>query len=546
MITSDAKEARAPAPSVRFREGQRLLAADLSDGQAHLVDHRRRHRLAHHDWGIVEGLELLPNGPIKTDVEGLVVQSGLAIDGYGRVLRASSSLYIPADSLLLSIIGWMNPPHNSIFSVLDVWLVYGQEPDSPLPLGRSDCGPGKNSRWRESVNIVVTPAPGNDVDPCRPPGVPPEDLDFSAHDEWQGLTQPSWPVYLGRVKLDLSTPVSGRIKIDSISGTNRPYITLVGEAVVDPGGRAEVRLGAGSAGDTRRFAVRVAGEDEEGDPEGNGDEDGPTASPLVERLSIDSQGRTTIRGHAIQSSDVTTGEVQLTLDLPAGSQPPETAIRFKSLEATPEAAKPWQAYRTAVTPEDGPEQDVLRFEIEHPGKKGDPRAKALSIGSWDTSSTSFMPCLSVTADCRVTVKGPMTVNGKVLRGPVEANPDDPRFVAALTAGLAQGATEIDIVASVFSRAGPNFNFDAVIHLAASSALVVEDIRVYYYVLENGALISYAEYFDGKGLVLAPGDQHSVQNLTIDIGTNQPIEFVLVVTAYDPNGRMVWGSDYLPA
>lgn len=45
---------------VHYREGQILRTADLRDEQAYRIQMRCRHNLAHHGWGIVQGLNYAP------------------------------------------------------------------------------------------------------------------------------------------------------------------------------------------------------------------------------------------------------------------------------------------------------------------------------------------------------------------------------------------------------------------------------------------------------------------------------------------------------
>ena len=96
----------------------------------------------------------------------------------------------------------------------------------------------------------------------------------------------------------------------------------------------------------------------------------------------------------------------------------------------PDAAAPWRLYRTPAGGEAaGVEQ--LRFEIGHPGDKGDPKRYRLVIGGVDREG-SFQPCLTVRSDCTVIVHGELVAEQLVIQGPAKADPSDPRLTTELT------------------------------------------------------------------------------------------------------------------
>ena len=63
---------------VHYRERQRLLTADFVTEQDYRLGLAGRHHLGPHRWGVVRGLALV------RDVDGWILEPGLAIDGYGR------------------------------------------------------------------------------------------------------------------------------------------------------------------------------------------------------------------------------------------------------------------------------------------------------------------------------------------------------------------------------------------------------------------------------------------------------------------------------
>ena len=72
----------------------------------------------------------------------------------------------------------------------------------------------------------------------------------------------------------------------------------------------------------------------------------------------------------------------------------------------------------------------LRVEIGHPGDQGDPSRHQLVIGGWLDNPPGFDACLRV-GRCTIEILGDLHVTGQILEGPVQADPDDPRFGAAL-------------------------------------------------------------------------------------------------------------------
>src|SRR5579883_2759224 len=74
---------------VRFQEHQILRTRDLTDEQDYHLEMRRRHNLALHTWGIAYGLDLFVS-------EGnVLVQAGIAIDGFGRELVLAQQMPVP-------------------------------------------------------------------------------------------------------------------------------------------------------------------------------------------------------------------------------------------------------------------------------------------------------------------------------------------------------------------------------------------------------------------------------------------------------------------
>jgi len=488
---------------VHYRERQRLRATDLRQEQAYHVGMRRWHHIAHHGWGIVTGLD------VTTDAVGrFIVNPGMAIDGYGRELIVPEPCLLPVRCF-----------EELACDTIDVWLVYSRRAETPPQHGRWDCGPGQHTRWREEARLRLVPA--DSIDPCQPVDAPVTDCTCSGQEEPLDDAGREWPVYLGRI----GQPGS--------EGTPpRHYVTLTGETITAPSGRARVQVGSATSGDRRFFAVQLRNE----------------TGAFTDRFTINRDGHTTIHGDTTLHGDLIVGSLMLCSDdlkdsarlartlrdaqdpltqylraafsattvrhldeyrgaCPPSSvlqaavvtelnnvlddaalydaqrfahvrlreetdalgklleQPPQTqnsqllqrlfnrllledgypeaivrmgvtpGVEFRPLAAPPKEAAPWQIYH-AVESQDGAPIHQLRLELAHPADKGEASLYKLVIGHAD--SNRFVPCLTVTADCTVTVHGDLVTLEQLVQRPVQPDPDDPRFTDALLDQWLQG------------------------------------------------------------------------------------------------------------
>jgi hypothetical protein len=343
---------------VQYFDEQFLRLADLVDEQAYHLLMRRRHNLGGHTWGIVAGLM------VESDRDGnLVVQPGMAVDGYGRELILPYPYSLPPRAFA-----------EKGSNELEVWLVYTRQPADSLPAGYAPCRPGETGpagRLLEMGQIELR-ASERDlfIDPTvdlparrQPPGVPAEDLRAvpAPNDD---LTRP-WPVYLGLVRRVEGDPVTYTVDLQG-----RPYAGLVGEMVRAPSGRAWVQIGAEREGDTRRFAVFVPGSDAD--------------IEYPPRLAIHDNGEVTICGDTTLYGD-------LTVD--------GGAIEFRVGDAQT-AAQPWTIYHARAN--SGPEQ--LRMEMAD-------EAAEVVIGTFSSTTNAFVPCLTIDSECKVTIHGNLFVEG---------------------------------------------------------------------------------------------------------------------------------------
>jgi Carboxypeptidase regulatory-like domain len=450
----------------RFRERQVLRAADLGAQQVYLISSRRRHNIGQHGWGIVQGLELVATR------KAVLLQPGLAVDGYGRELIVTEVLKLPTSAFT-----------QLKDDVLDVWLLYNLT-EASVPLrGSWNCGPGKNSRAREEPVLRFTRA--TQTEPRLPPNVPRKpmevpsaDLPFPPHRTSPDDPSREWPIYLGTIKQTKieETPLS----VDPKSP--RPYASLTGELVSAPSGRARMQIGAELQTDTRRYAVATAG----------------ASGKVIERVGIDREGNTFINGKTTITDHLTTRPTVSQLRLrenkaPATSEPvskeplctqpattgarekPGTArmLNFRQLAATPAVAAPWQIYRTSIQQANRTVQQ-LRFEIGHPGDKGEPKLFEFTVGKLNDNGF-FVPCFSLGADCSLTINGEVTVGGQLVESAIKPDIADPRFKALLAAQWIEGTKIGEVAATTGTIQGEVSETNGPVIPGANVELVHQDI-----------------------------------------------------------------------
>ncbi len=355
---------------VNYYERQFLRAQDFRDEQAYHVAMRRRHAIAHHIWGIARGLELLvePEG-------GIFVQPGVAIDGYGRELLLPERRAI--SPTVFDEIGGDR---------VNVYLYYGRVDSDPPRPGYDECEAGQFTRSRELINLrLVRAAP--DADPRCPREVPAGDLDFNPARRPPDSPLAGWPVFVGQLARDAAGVVSALT-------TSRPYVGLVGEAILTPSRQARVVIGDAppAAPDDRRFAVFLRAEDD--DPCGVAPapvaqleivthDAGPDADGRQRWATrIDLRGETTVHGNVAISAG---------------------ALRVDEEAAEPSSPQPWRVYRVTTPADGGGDRQELRVEM--PEKPPNVPPSHVTIGAWSSQAKRFMPCLTVTNDCRVIVQG---------------------------------------------------------------------------------------------------------------------------------------------
>lgn len=245
---------------VRYRERQILRQLDLLEEQAYQLEMRRRHHIGHHGWGIVQGLALQGG-------EQLLIEPGLAVDGYGRFLVLPALIEVNATILdNTELCGEQYPKE------IDVWLLYAREPGRSKQNGRYDPTVQQHDRWHDEARVRLELADDELVEPRRPAAVAVVDRDFGPHRQPPDDPDNEWPIYLGRIRRTAGS-------VDLIA-SERPFATLYGAAVNSPSGRAQIMVENELAGSRHTFAIRTQNDKNE----------------LQDRLTIRPNGETTING----------------------------------------------------------------------------------------------------------------------------------------------------------------------------------------------------------------------------------------------------------
>lgn len=381
---------------VNYFERQFLRTQDFTDEQAYHIAARRRHNIAGHRWGIVTGLALV------AEEGSLYLQPGMAVDGYGRELVVPERRSVSTATFA-----------ERGGTVRDVWLAYSRTGAERPPRGYAGCDPGDPNagtlfyRWLEQPTIRLTmPPDAENPDRRKPDGVPSGNFDFPPSRTAPDDPARSWPVFLGQVTYDANDP--RRFQIDL---SNRPYVGLVGEAVVAPSGLAWMQLGLEPDAE-QRFAVYVSATDPLSQP----------LSPEQRRLAISASGLVEVRGDATVNGNLTI----------AGG-----AIELLAGKARSTRLSPWRLYHIEREQDTGqggidgkaevpaPPPSLireLRIEMERTEPPTAMPRNRVVIGSWHKAVDAtghevegFKPCLEIDEHCNVTVHGNLHILGTQTR-----------------------------------------------------------------------------------------------------------------------------------
>ncbi len=405
---------------VRYRETQTLRAGDLQDEQAYRIGMRRRHHIAHHQWGIVNGLQL-----VQGQGNTVLVQPGMAVDGYGRDLIVPQALTIGAAVL-------EHYPGNWTQLTLDAYLCYHLEPPPDAP----GCDPTRQSNLSSEQAWLRLECgdPDTPVNPCHPPDVPEADREFGPDDPPMTDPEQEWPVYLGRIEARLD---DDGLEMGLVEAELR-YARLIGAQIQAPWADPTpwMLVSNEETAGRRRFAITLP--DEQGE--------------AVDRLTLDRVGDTDLmgdlavnaRGFANLPSDGDLALLGRALNPPLDSRTTGSGLTLDPLASIPDTAAPWQLYRVKDTDKS---LDQLRFEILDPGEDGDPGRHEWKVGAASVDGNSFKSLLTARADGSVIIDGGLIVKGQLTEGIIPLDMDDRRFrdelLSRYTNGLTLGGNEVD-------------------------------------------------------------------------------------------------------
>src|SRR6516164_2851426 len=117
------------------------------------MDMRRRLNVALHLWGIVDGLDVKKGALVPGAPEQFYVDSGMAIDGYGREIILFAPYVLSDDDLRANQI---HAP-----GTYPLGIAYSREPTTPPEGGYRVCDlKDQYTRLRESYRITISNDPG--------------------------------------------------------------------------------------------------------------------------------------------------------------------------------------------------------------------------------------------------------------------------------------------------------------------------------------------------------------------------------------------------
>jgi hypothetical protein len=228
---------------VNYRERQRLTAADLLAEQDYRVAAAGRHFVGPHDWGVVVGLHVT-----WTSSAEIVVQPGLAIDGFGREILVPEALSI--DATLIDKSGCSS-----------IAIYYCDRPEQVPPGRRCEDEPPPRTAQRFAIRVVPTP------DVALPNGT-----GFGKARAGGALSGwPPWPVLLARV--GKGCPAADGTLVDTRSVR---YVHHHASRIEAPSGRVLMQLGLRNREDLYHFLLSTRGS---------------SAAALDSRVGIDRDGQ---------------------------------------------------------------------------------------------------------------------------------------------------------------------------------------------------------------------------------------------------------------
>lgn len=253
-----------------------------------------------------------------------------------------------------------------------------------------------------------------------------------------------------------------------------------------------------------------------------------------------------------------------------GTESQDWGMTFHPLAQLPAQAAPWQVYHAVVKPEEAPQAGAaspidtaaakqspkeihqLRIEVQNPGDTGDPRLYRFVIGKRDDAAGAdgdaeapFIECLIVQADGTVAMLGDQVrVNGQVLEGPVQANPEDPRLAAALVAASARFAPSSSALAVQIKLLAAEKKLRYTITNTTASQFICSPLyeKIVPLDSENHEGIPVRQGSIGGQLTILPNNSLPVEVTAGDLPENQRLRVWIRVIGADQNGNYAM-TDY---
>ena len=172
------------------------------------------------------------------------------------------------------------------------------------------------------------------------------------------------------------------------------------------------------------------------------------------------------------------------VSLPPSRRAGARALELRPVAKPPDAAKPWSIYRTDLKKDQQPTVRQLRMELELPPGEASPDVNRLQIGC-RMADGGFRPCLAVDAGGTTTVHGNLYIGKRLIEGPIEPDPNDPRFLEQVGTGAVVGeaagiaaVSTIDVAATGFGPIVRDSAWTYNITVTNTGPAIVRSIGVY--------------------------------------------------------------------
>jgi hypothetical protein len=220
---------------LHYYERQYLGVADLEDQQTYHRDMRRRHNVGQHTWGIVTGLELVPQtDPSDGTAVDVWINPGMAVDGFGREIFVLDRVQL--DPMLFA--AFTSQAHHT------VWISYLQESADAPKAGYASCdAQNQFGRIQETYRIIVDPKSptrehinvgGQDAEAGTSDIMLPADFSVPYQEFPDDDTAPEWLVQIGKVNWDGINQKFIPAGSPDVYASGRSYVGVVAGTVFAP------------------------------------------------------------------------------------------------------------------------------------------------------------------------------------------------------------------------------------------------------------------------------------------------------------------------